>query len=159
MRAADPAVKLRAKAHDELRSRQHPGTGTVSARISGQQEDEELKDKRSRQPLKRNSLSRKERKKQRRAPDPAVGLRAKQDAAAHDGSSSNSAAGEVDRGGLGSAQQHQDVQGGRHDGEQHLPQKRMILHPHVIRIDPPLLLSLFKRETAGLEMIAKRSKG
>ena len=93
MRAADPAVKLRAQAHDELRSRQHPGTGTVSARISGQQEDEELKDKRSRQPLKREVSSRKERKKQRRAPDPAVGLRAKQDAAAHDGSSSNSAAG------------------------------------------------------------------
>ena len=158
MRAADPAVKLRAKAHDELRSRQHPGTGTVSARISGQQEDEESKDKRSCQLPKRGS-SRKERKKQRRAPDPAVGLRAKQDAAAHDGSSSNSAGGEVDRGGLGSAQQHQDVQGGRHDGEQHLPQKRMILHPHVIKIDPPLLLSLFKRETAGLEMIAKRSKG
>ena len=124
MRAADPAVKLRAKEHAELRSRQHPGTGTVSARISGQHKDEESKDKRSRQPLKREVSSRKERKKQRRAPDPAVGLRAKQDAAAHDGSSSNSAAGEVDRGGLGSAQQHQDVQGGRRDGEQDLAQRR-----------------------------------
>ena len=156
MRAADPAVKLRAKAHDELKSQDRPSTGSVSARISGQHKDEESKDKRSRQPLKREVSSRKERKKQRRGPDPAV--RAKADAAA-DGSRSNSAAGEVERGGLGGAQRHQDVRGGRRDGEQQLPQKRMILHPHVIRIDPPLLLSLFKRETAGLEMIAKRSKG
>ena len=111
MRAADPAVKLRAQAHDELRSRHRPG----------QHEDEESKDKRSRQPLKRGSSSRKERKKQRRAPDPAV--RAKEDAAAHR-SSSNSAGGEVDRGGLGGAQRHQDVEGGRREGEQHLAQKR-----------------------------------
>ena len=101
MRAADPAVKLRAKAHDELKSRQGPSTRTVSARISGQHEDEKSKDKRSRQLLKRGSSSRKERKKQRRAPDPA--LRAKVDAAAY-GSSSSSAGGEV--------------------GEQHLAQKR-----------------------------------
>ena len=114
MRAADPAVKLRAKAHDELRSRHRPG----------QHEDEESKDKRSRQPLKRCSSSRKERKKQRRAPDPAaVRLRAKADAAAPC-TSSNSAAGEVKRGGLGGAQRHQDDQGGRRNGEQHLPQKR-----------------------------------
>ena len=123
MRAADPAVKLRAKAHDELKSRHRPSTGTVSPRISGQHEDEESKDKRSRQTLKREALSRKERKKQRRAPDPAaVRLRAKADAA--HGSSSSSAAGEVDRGGLGGAQHHQDDQGGRRDGEQHLAQKR-----------------------------------
>ena len=158
MRAADPAVKLRAQAHADFNNRQGPSTGTDTARISGQQEDEESKDKRSRQPLKREVSSRKERKKQRRAPDPAaVRLKAKADGAAHCTSSSSAA--QVDRGGIGSAQRHHDVQGGRRDGEQHLPQKRMILHPHVIRIDPPLLLSLFKRETAGLEMIAKRSKG
>ena len=124
MRAADPAVKLRAQAHDELKSRHRPSTGTDTARISGQQEDEESKDKRSRQPLKRCSSSRKERKKQRRAPDPAaVRLRAKADGAAPC-TSSNSAAGEVERGGLGGAQHHQDVQGGRRNGEQHLAQKR-----------------------------------
>ena len=67
MRAADPAVKLRAQAHDELNNRQGPSTGNVLARISGQHKDEESKDKRSRQPLKREALSRKERKKQRRA--------------------------------------------------------------------------------------------
>ena len=125
MRAADPAVNLRAqahaeKAHDELN---RLSTGTVLERISGQHEDEESKDKRSRQLLKRGSLSRKERKKQRRAPDPAQRLRAKADAAAHR-TSSSSAAGEVDRGGLGSAQRHQDDQGGRRDGEQHVAQKR-----------------------------------
>ena len=110
MRAADPAVKLRAKAHDELKSRHRPSTGTVSPRISGQHEDEESKDKRSRQTLKREALSRKERKKQRRAPDPAaVRLRAKADAAAH----CSSSAAQVARGGLGGAQRHQDVQGGR----------------------------------------------
>ena len=124
MRAADPAVKLRAKAHAELKSQDHLSSGTDTARISGQQEDEESKDKRSRQLLKREVSSRKERKKQRRAPDPAASLRAKQDAAAHDGSRSNCAAGEVDRGGLGGAQRHQDDQGGRRDGEQHLAQKR-----------------------------------
>ena len=124
MRAADPAVKLRAQAHDELNNRQRPSSDSVLARTSGQHKDEESKDKRSRQPLKREVSSRKERKKQRRAPDPAVSLRAKQDAAAHDGSRSDSAAGEVERGGLGSAQRHQDVQGGRRDGEQHLAQKR-----------------------------------
>ena len=118
-----PAVKLRAKAHDELKSQDRPSTGTDTARISGQQEDEESKDKRSRQPLRREVSSRKERKKPRRAPDPVVSLRAKADAA-HDGTRSNSAAGEVDRGGLGGAQRHQDVQGGRRDGEQHLAQKR-----------------------------------
>ena len=124
MRAADPAVKLRAQAHDELKSRHRPSTGTVSPRISGQHEDEESKDKRSRQTLKREALSRKERKKQRRAPDPAaVRLRAKADAAAPC-TSSNSAAGEVERGGLGGAQRHQDDQGGRRNGEQHLAQKR-----------------------------------
>ena len=159
MRAADPAVKLRAKAHDELRSRPRPtSTGTVLARTSGQQEDDESKEKTSRQLLKRGSSSRKERKKQRRAPDPAaVRLRAKADAAVPC-TSSSSAGGEVDRGGLGGAQHHQDDQGGRRDGEQHLPQKRMILHPHVIRITPLLLLSLFKKETSGLELIAKRRK-
>ena len=124
MRAADPAVKLRAQAHDELKSRHRPSTGTVSPRISGQHEDEESKDKRSRQTLKREALSRKERKKQRRAPDPAaVRLRAKADAAVPC-TSSSSAGGEVDRGGLGGAQRHQDDQGGRRNGEQHLAQKR-----------------------------------
>ena len=102
MRAADPAVKLRAKAHDELRSRHRPG----------QHEDEESKDKRSRQPLKRGVSSRKERKKQRRSPDPAVRLRAKADAAAHR-TGSSSAADEVDRGGLGGAQRHQVAEMGR----------------------------------------------
>ena len=124
MRAADPAVKLRAQAHDELNNRQRPSSDSVLARTSGQHKDEESKDKRSRQPLKREVSSRKERKRQRRAPDPAVRPRAKADAAAHDGSRSNSAAGEVERGGLGGAQRHQDDQGGRRDGEQHLPQKR-----------------------------------
>ena len=126
MRAADPAVKLRAQAHADagLNNRQRPSSDSVLARTSGQHEDEESKDKRSRHPLKREVLSRKERKKQRRAPDPAVRPRAKADAAAHDGSRSNSAAGEVERGGLGCAQRHQDVEGGRRDEEQHLAQKR-----------------------------------